>query len=118
MSSYSLEYSSWSNMKARCYNPNTNGYRNYGGKGIKVCDRWLKNFQAFAADMGPRPSIHYSIDRIDSNKNYEPANCRWILKSENSRHGRPPSLPYRARPSLSKIKIKIHEVLELLKNKA
>jgi hypothetical protein len=84
-----LEYKTWTNMKLRCYDSRAGGYEYYGGKGIKVCNRWLKNFQAFVNDMGPRPSIDYSIDRIDSDKDYEPSNCRWLLKSLNSgRHKR------------------------------
>ena len=87
--SKTLEYKTWTNMKLRCYDSRAGGYEYYGGKGIKVCNRWLKNFQAFVNDMGPRPSIDYSIDRIDSDKDYEPSNCRWLLKSINSgRHKR------------------------------
>src|SRR5258708_6807471 len=83
-----LNYSTWQNMKSRCYNSKTNGFKYYGGKGIKVCQRWLKNYQAFVNDMGNRPSINHSIDRIDTNKDYEPNNCRWLLKSENSKRAK------------------------------
>ena len=72
----SPEYSSWASMKQRCLNPNQRGYKDYGGRGISICDRWMHSFQNFVADMGPRPD-GFQLDRIDTDGNYEPGNCQW-----------------------------------------
>jgi len=74
------EYYSWSSMKTRCYNINDNAYNNYGGRGIKVCDRWML-FENFLEDMGKRPS-DCTLDRIDNNKGYNPENCKWSTKKQ------------------------------------
>lgn len=71
------EYRSWMAMKSRCNNPNATDYHRYGGRGIAVCDRWNSSFEAFVQDMGPRPSLSFSIDRVENDGNYEPGNCRW-----------------------------------------
>lgn len=73
-------YSPWKAMRARCNNPNHKRYVHYGGKGIKVCERW-DSFEAFLADMGERPSLNHTIERRDNNVDYMPSNCYW-LKAE------------------------------------
>lgn len=82
------EYGIWAHIKERCTNPKVKCWDNYGGRGIKVCDRWLNNFDNFYADMGKRPSPEYQIDRIDNNGNYEPNNCHWALHIDNARNKR------------------------------
>lgn len=86
---HSATYNSWRAAKERCTNPDFIGYENYGGRGIAMCDRWLDSFPAFLADMGERPEGR-SLDRIDNDKGYEAANCRWATPSEQRKNQRPP----------------------------
>ena len=84
-----LLYRTWDGMKKRCYNKNANNYENYAGRGIKMCDEWKNNFQAFytwAINNGYKKEL--SIDRIDVDGNYEPSNCRWATAKEQSRNRR------------------------------
>jgi len=77
-------YAAWRGMKDRCSNPLNPGWENYGGRGIKVCERWANSFEDFYDDMGEPPSPNHSIDRINVNGHYEPKNCRWATVSEQS----------------------------------
>lgn len=79
-------YYSWSKMKERCLNPNHEKYSNYGGRGIKVCERWM-SFENFLADMGERP-YGKTLDRKEVNGNYEPENCRWATAKQQRRNQR------------------------------
>lgn len=81
----SLEYRSWSNIWRRCSDPKNNRYHLYGAIGITVCERW-RDFATFLVDMGPRPSVEHSIERIDGSGNYEPLNCKWATRQEQGRN--------------------------------
>ena len=84
-----LAYGSWSSMRRRCYDSKRDNYKYYGGRGIKVCERWSNSFLAFLEDMGERPSPKHELDRINVNGNYEPSNCRWITHREQCLNRRP-----------------------------
>lgn len=81
----SATYNTWAAMRARCSNPNAPNYARYGGRGIRVCHAWQASFPAFLADMGERPLGH-TLDRIDTNGNYEPSNCRWLPKAKQQQN--------------------------------
>jgi AP2 domain len=80
-------YNSWQNMIQRCTNPKATGYKRWGGKGIKVCDRWRYSFENFYADMGERPEGK-TIHRIELDGDYEPGNCKWATTQEQNRQQR------------------------------
>lgn len=80
-------YGVWITIKQRCYDATCEEYRNYGGRGIAMCDRWLGSFATFRDDMGYPPPKH-SIERIDNGGNYEPANCKWASAAEQNRNKR------------------------------
>jgi hypothetical protein len=85
--SHTAEFACWWSMRQRCENPKVQGYPFYGARGIKVCDRW-KDFAAFLEDMGVKPTHKHSIDRIDSDGHYEPANCRWATWDQQANNKR------------------------------
>ena len=85
---YFPEYQIWAGMKSRCYNPKNRSFKDYGGRGIKVCERWLNSFEKFYADMGNRPTPKHTLDRKNVNGDYKPSNCRWVTQSEQHNNKR------------------------------
>jgi hypothetical protein len=87
---HSTEYNSWANMIQRCTNPNRPDYKYYGGRGIKVCERWTVSFKNFLEDMGLKPTPKHEIDRFPNNETgqYEPGNCRWATDPNQSKNRR------------------------------
>lgn len=82
------EYESYRNMLARCFRKSSEKYPIYGGRGITVCERWRSSFQAFLEDMGKRPAPGLTLDRKDTDGNYEPSNCRWATAKTQGRNKR------------------------------
>lgn len=85
------EYEAWQNMLARCGRPNHPNYEYYGGRGIAVCDEWRSSYEAFLADMGPRPSSKHTLERLDNSRGYSKENCSWESRqaqANNTRHSK------------------------------
>lgn len=89
------EYWAWNNMRRRCYSSKDKAWKNYGGRGIKVCDKWNKDFWTFLWDVGLRPNdgTYWSIDRINNDGNYEPSNVRWATAQEQAWNHRYTGVP-------------------------
>lgn len=82
------EYAIWYGMRQRCLNPSADSYANYGGRGITICERWANSFNAFLADMGPRPGLEYSIERVNNDLGYSKDNCVWDTWHAQNRNRR------------------------------
>jgi hypothetical protein len=84
------EYAAWKALRGRCLHPGHQAYHNYGARGVRVCERWAgaEGFVNFFADMGPRPSSHHTLERIDNEGHYEPGNCCWATTKAQSRNKR------------------------------
>jgi hypothetical protein len=104
------EYYCWASMLQRCKNPKAMGYKYWGGRDIKVCERWHK-FENFYADMGDRPD-DLTLDRINNNGNYEPANCRWTTRHEQQ-NNKCKSRPISCGPAKQKLFWAFHSILGL-----
>ncbi len=91
-------------MKDRCLNPNNLAFGRYGGRGIKICKRWLNSLFDFEKDMGPKPSPKHSLDRIDNDGNYTPKNCRWATHTQQCANKSPKSkMSKKAKAALAKL---------------
>jgi len=82
------EYNAWNNLKKRCYDSSSKDYKNYGARGITVCDEWLNSFSVFHAAIGKRPTPQHTIDRIDNSLGYQPGNVRWATRDVQGKNRR------------------------------
>ncbi len=85
---HTTEYGAWNTMKDRCHNRRSRSWKNYGGRGIRVCREWRNSFDAFFSHIGPKPSPELSVDRIDNNDGYRPGNVRWATAIQQARNSR------------------------------
>lgn len=85
---YRSEYCAWVNMRHRCTNDKHVQFKDYGGRGIKVCDRWISDFDQFLKDVGPKPTPELTLDRLDNDGHYEPGNVGWRSRSDQVRNRR------------------------------
>ena len=91
-----LLYQTWKNMVQRCTHTNRWDWKHYGGRGITVCQRWLKSFPNFVKDMGPKPSPELTLERFINYEGYKPSNCVWATRKEQTRNRRNPSIKHTA----------------------
>lgn len=82
------EHKTWKSIRQRCNNENDKAFDNYGGRGIKMCERWKNSFEAFLEDMGTKPSRNHSIERLNNDGDYDPSNCVWATKKVQNRNTR------------------------------